>query len=181
LENRKEFQKAIDIVEEGLKQNEKNIELLFRYGVLLDKSGEKEKCLEKMKKVLEIDPDYSDALNYIGYTYAEQGVRLEEALDLIQKALKLKPDSGYIIDSLGWVYFQKGLYDKALEALEKAVGLTPKDPTIAEHLGDVYLKKKAYQKSLEMYRKALALSHPEPEKIEKKIGEVKEVLKKEKK
>jgi tetratricopeptide (TPR) repeat protein len=130
-----------------------------------------------MRQVLKIDPDNVDALNYIGYTYAEQGVRLDEALFLIQKALKLKPNSGYIIDSLGWVYFQKGQYEKAVATLLKAATLTGKDPTIQEHLGDAYHKLKEYKKALQYYKKALSLEHPEEKRIKEKIAEVRERLK----
>ena len=158
-------------------QDEKNIELIFRLGVILDKFEKKEKCLEQMRRVLELDQNHADALNYIGYTYADQGIKLNEAMDLIQKALKIKPESGYIIDSLGWVYYQKGMYEKALSSLEKASSLTPTDPTIREHLGDVYFKQKEYKKSLEMYQKALTLKHPHEEKVKKKIEEVKKFLK----
>jgi len=127
--------------------------------------------------VLKIDPNNADALNYIGYTYAEQGVRLDEALSLIQKALKLKPDSGYIIDSLGWVYFQKGQYERALSTLLKAATLTGEDPTVQEHLGDAYFKLREYKKALQAYEKALSLKHPDETRIKKKITEVRERLK----
>jgi tetratricopeptide (TPR) repeat protein len=129
-----------------------------------------------MRRILDIQPEHADALNYIGYTYAEQGVRLEEAMDLIQKALKIKPDSGYIIDSLGWVYYQKGLYDEALKYLLEAAKLVPNDPTILEHLGDVYFKKRMYEKSLEEYEKALTLNHPQSDKVKEKIQQLKKLL-----
>jgi tetratricopeptide (TPR) repeat protein len=116
-------------------------------------------------------------LNYIGYTYAEQGIRLEEAMDMIRKALKVKPDSGYIIDSLGWVYYQKGLYDEALKYLLEAAKLVPNDPTIVEHLGDVYYRKKMYEKSLEEYEKALTLNHPQADKVKDKVHQLKRLLK----
>jgi len=146
-------------------------------GVVLDKKGDKEKGIEQMRRILEVHPEHADALNYIGYTYAEQGIRLEEAMGLIQKALKIKPDSGYIIDSLGWVYYQKGLYDEALKYLLEAAKLVPNDPTIIEHLGDVYLKKKMYEKSLEKYEKALTLNHPQADKVKEKILQLKKLLK----
>jgi tetratricopeptide (TPR) repeat protein len=146
-------------------------------GVVFDKKGNKEKGLEQMKRILEFQPEHADALNYIGYTYAEQGIRLDEALDLIQRALKIKPDSGYIIDSLGWVYYQKGLYDEALRHLLEAARLVPNDPTIAEHLGDVYYKKKMYEQSLENYEKAISLKHPEADKVKEKIQQLKKLLK----
>ncbi|MBW1705710.1 MAG: tetratricopeptide repeat protein [Deltaproteobacteria bacterium] len=175
-ETKKEYDKGIEVVKKGLEQDGKNIDLIFRLGVILDKNGKKESCIEQMKRILDINPDHADALNYIGYTFADQGIKLDEAMDLIQKALKIKPESGYIIDSLGWVYFQKGLYDKALHYLEKASKLTP-DPTIHEHLGDVYLKKEKPKKALDNYQKALSKNHPEQEKIKEKIIEIKQLLK----
>jgi tetratricopeptide (TPR) repeat protein len=169
LEGQKLYDKALRVLEEGLKQDPANAELLFRTGVVLDKAGEKEKCLGQMRKVLEIKPDHADALNYIGYTFAEQGIRLDEAQELIEKALKLKPESGYILDSLGWVYYQKGKLDEAVRTLEKAASLVPNDPTIAEHLGDAYFAKKDYRKALQMYEKALSFNPPTPETVKEKI------------
>ena len=113
-------------------------------------------------------PENADALNYIGYTYAEQGINLDEAEALIKKALKLKPEDGYIIDSLGWVYFQKGNYKKAVKLLEKAVESNAEDAIIKEHLGDAYLKNNLNNKALEMYEKALELE-PQKQELQKKI------------
>ena len=176
-ENKEEYGKGIDVINNGLKQEGKNIDLIFRLGVLLDKSGDKSSCLLQMKRVLELNPDHADSLNYIGYTYADQGIKLDEALEMIQKALRLKPESGYIIDSLGWVYYKKGLYDKALDYLEKASALTPDDPAINEHLGDAYFKKQDLKKSLEHYKKALLLKHPEEKKVKQKVIDVERLLK----
>jgi len=177
-ETKEEHDKAIKIIKEGLKINDKSVDLIFRLGVLLDKTGSNKLCIEQMKKILEIEPNNADALNYIGYTYAEQGIKLDKALELIKKALKLKPESGYIIDSLGWVYYQKGSYDKAIHYLEKAADLTGDDPTINEHLGDAYLKKKEYEKALLYYEKALSLKHPKEKQLKEKITELRELLKK---
>ena len=175
-ETRGAYKKGMAVIRKGLALDPKNIDLLFRLGVILDKSGDKTACIRQMEKVLEIDPRHADALNYIGYTYAEQGIRLDEAMALIRKALKIKPESGYIMDSLGWVYFRKGDYAKALHYLEKAAKLTP-DPTIQEHLGDVYYRTKRYPEALSSYRKALAMDHPDREKIKARITDIKAILK----
>lgn len=175
-EEKNDYKKAVSAIQEGLKYNDKDTELLFRLGIALDKSGDKEGCINQMKKILEVDPNHADSLNYIGYSYAEEGIKLDEAMVLVQRALKMKPDSGFIIDSLGWVYYRKGLYDEALNSLEKAFSLISNDPTIAEHLGDAYLKKNEYQRSLEMYQKALSLKHQENDKILEKIKEVQKYL-----
>jgi tetratricopeptide (TPR) repeat protein len=176
-EAKEAYDEAIATIQEGLKLDDKSIDLIFRFGVLLDKSGAKEACIEQMQKILEIDPNHADSLNYIGYTYAEQGIKLDEAMALIKKALEIRPDSGYIIDSLGWVYYKKGAYDEAVHHLEKAVQLTPDDPTINEHLGDACLKKKDYEKALHYYEKALSLKPAQEKQVKEKITEVQELLK----
>jgi tetratricopeptide (TPR) repeat protein len=175
-ETRQDYDRAMATLEAGLSRVGEDGELLFRMGVILDKTGQKEESIAKMRKVIELEPNHADALNYIGYTFAEQGIKLDEAETLIKKALSLKPDSGYIVDSLGWVYYQKGFYAKALKTLQRAVTLTPNDPAIMDHLGDAFFKTGAYEKALQAYEKALALEFPKEEQIKKKIEEVKKYL-----
>jgi tetratricopeptide (TPR) repeat protein len=114
-----------------------------------------------------------DALNYLGYSYADRGIHLDKALDLVKKAVELSPASGYIRDSLGWVYFKKGLFNEALKEIKKASEIEKNDPVIFEHLGDVYknLDNKeaaidAWKKSLEFHEKEEGLKERIEEKIE---------------
>ena len=109
----------------------------------------------EMKEVLRLNPNHADALNYLGYSYADRGIHLEEALTLVQKAMELKPNAGYITDSLGWIYYKLGDYEKSVVELEKANQLTPDDPTITEHLADGYAKLNRFDKAIEFYEKAL--------------------------
>jgi tetratricopeptide (TPR) repeat protein len=171
-EGREQYKSAMSILEEGLTHNERDTDLLYRMGIVLDKLKRNEECLEHMERILIIDPTHADALNYIGYSYADKGIHLDRAQEMIEKALKYKPGSGYIIDSLGWVYFQKGHYDMALIELKRAVKLTPKDPVINEHLGDVYFKIKQYETALEVYNRALVLEDADTERLKVKIKEV---------
>src|SRR5207245_2843271 len=83
----------------------------------------------------ELNPKNAAALNYLGYTYAEMGVQLEEAERLIRRALEIEPDDGFYVDSLGWVYYQRGDYGRAVEQPERAVELAGRDPTVAGPLG----------------------------------------------
>ena len=126
-----------------------------------------------MKEVLKLDPKNANALNYIGYNYADKDINLDEAERLIKKALEIKPEDGYITDSLGWVYYKKGEIDEAIKKLEKAIKLVPKDPIIAEHLGDAYLKNSKKDRALAMYEKALKLD-PNKKSLKEKIKMIKE-------
>ena len=91
-----------------------------------------------MEEILELDPYNADAMNFIAYQYAEDGVHLNKALALAQRALELN-EAGHIYDTLGWVYYRLGRYDEALEPLRAALREMPDDPVIHEHLGDLYV------------------------------------------
>lgn len=149
------FGEAIDILGRGLSVDPENPDLHFELGLAYDQKGERGKTLEHMEMVISKDPEHAEALNYIGYTYAEDGIHLDEAEELIRRALEIQPDSGHILDSMGWVYYKKEEFDKAVYYLEKAVEKRPGDPVILEHLGDAYLKQNRKDKALDFYRRAL--------------------------
>jgi tetratricopeptide (TPR) repeat protein len=177
LEDDHQYAAAMESIEAGLAISPKGTDLLFRLGVLQDKSSQKDNSINTMQQVIELDPKHVNALNYLGYTYAEMGQNLDEAEQLINRALTLKPDDGYITDSLGWVYYQKGLYQKALEVLLSALELVPDDPTILEHIGDAYVKNQKFELALVYYRRALEQKNgADKATIERKIQELSELV-----
>ncbi|WP_036289214.1 tetratricopeptide repeat protein [Methylosinus sp. PW1] len=91
-----------------------------------------------LKKALELYPDQPLVLNYLGYSWVDQGVNLDEAFKMLRRAVDLRARDGYVVDSLGWAYYRLGRYDEAVRELEKAVDLKPSDPVINDHLGDAY-------------------------------------------
>ncbi|MBN1823101.1 MAG: tetratricopeptide repeat protein [Endomicrobiales bacterium] len=142
----------------------------FHIGILYDQWGKFDKGVPYLLKAIETNEDNSSALNYLGYSYAERNMKLDEAEKLVLSALKKDPDNGSYIDSLGWVYFRQGLFDKSYEKLSIASQKT-KDPIISEHLGDVCMKLGKYAEAWDAYRDALALD-PKNRKIRKKIKEI---------
>lgn len=112
--------------------------LYYVRGMALERLGNWESAERDLKKALEFRPDHPYILNYLGYSWADQGTNLEKALKMIRRAVKLRPDDGYIVDSLGWVLFRMGKVEEARKYLEQAVELLPYDPVINDHLGDVY-------------------------------------------
>ncbi|MFO7760804.1 MAG: tetratricopeptide repeat protein [Thermodesulfobacteriota bacterium] len=148
---------GIKVYEEGIDFYPDNTEIRYNFAIFLDRMGRTAEALERMKQVLALDPDDPEALNYVGYTWADQGRNIDQALSYIKKAVSARPESGFIRDSLGWAYYRKGEYKKAVVELEKAVQLEPDDPTINEHLGDAYKKVNNPDKAFTFYRKALRL------------------------
>ncbi len=145
--------------------------LLFNRAIAHEHFREYEEVESGLKRLLTMEPQNSEALNFLGYTYAEQKINLDEAEALIRRALNEKPDDGYYLDSLAWVYYQRGEYDKAVETQVKAINRTSDDPVMHEHMGDMFWKKGARAKARDSWQKALELKHDNPRLIKRKIAE----------
>jgi Flp pilus assembly protein TadD len=107
-------------------------------GIAFERNKQWNEAEADFKKALVLNPDQPQVLNYLGYSWVDQGTNLMPALEMIQKAVAASPNDGYIIDSLGWAYFRLGRFDEAVEQLEQAVQMRSTDPEINDHLGDAY-------------------------------------------
>ncbi len=107
-------------------------------GICYERAHDWPKAEADLKEALKLFPDQPHVLNYLGYSWIDQGVHLDEGMAMIKKAVQQRPDDGYIVDSLGWAYFRLGNYQEAVKQLDHAVELKPEDPTINDHLGDAY-------------------------------------------
>jgi Flp pilus assembly protein TadD len=112
-------------------------------------------------------------LNYLGYSWVDQGRHLDEGMKMIRKAVEQRPDDGYIVDSLGWAHYRLGEFDDAVKHLERAIEIRPEDPTINDHLGDAYWRVGRRLEARFQWTHARDLK-PEPDElavIEKKLKE----------
>jgi tetratricopeptide (TPR) repeat protein len=131
---------AIDKAEAFPARQDDKIYIYFLRGALDERQKHYEAAEEQFRKILDIDPNNSMTLNYLGYMLADRGVKLNEALTFIQKAVQLDPQNYAYLDSLGWVYFKLGQYPLAEENLRKASERVSTDPTVHDHLGELYEK-----------------------------------------
>lgn len=142
---------------------------LYHRGICHERLGRWDEAEIDFKRVLEIDPESSDALNYLGYTWVDRGENLDEAFDMIRKAVALEPDSGAIVDSLGWAHFKLGQYSQARIYLEDASEKSPSSATIIDHLGDVYWKLGRFLEAGYQWKRALDLDPTEEERARIKV------------
>ncbi len=112
--------------------------VFYQRGIAYERLKEWDKAEPNFLKALELYPDQPQVLNYLGYSWVDMNIKLEEGLDLIKRAVDLRPSDGYIVDSLGWAYYRLGRYEDAVRELERAVSLMPGDPILNDHLGDAY-------------------------------------------
>jgi tetratricopeptide (TPR) repeat protein len=175
LRSRKKYEECTDVYNKivpTIENPQKSDWVVFYYrGICQERSRQWDKAEADLKKALELFPEQPQVLNYLGYSWVDQGVNLDEGMKMIRRAVDQKPDDGYIIDSLGWAYYRLGRYDEAVEQLEKAVSQKPEDPTINDHLGDAYWKVGREPEARFQWSHAKDLK-PEPEelpKIEEKL------------
>ncbi len=129
-----------------------------------------------LKKALELNPDQPLVLNYLGYSWVDQGVNLDEAFKMLRRAVDLRQRDGYVVDSLGWAYYRLGRYDDAVRELEKAIDLKPSDPVINDHLGDAYWRVGRKLEAQFQWNHARDLN-PDPEDLPKILDKIKNGLK----
>jgi tetratricopeptide (TPR) repeat protein len=165
---------ALEILKKALVQHPDDYKLRFALGVVYNDLGQTQESVAVMQGLLKENPDDATVLNFIGYTYVEQGIQLDDAEKLLKRALELKPDSGYILDSMGWLFYVRKDYEKALEYLLKAEKMIDNDPTLFEHLGDINLALERYDEALKNYRRSLKIKEDKNirDKMEKLLQKV---------
>lgn len=150
---------------------ERHWPLFYARGVALERSEEWARAEADFLRALELHPNQPLVLNYLGYSWVEQGQHLDRALKMIEKAVEQRPNDGYIVDSLGWVLYQLKDFEGAVAQLERAVELKPQDPVINDHLGDAYWQVGRRLEARFQWRHALSLEPEESEipKIKAKL------------
>ncbi len=131
--------------------------LFYVHGITLERTKRWAEAEKDLLRALELQPDQPFVLNYLGYSWVDQGLNLERAKEMLNRAVELRPNDGFIVDSLGWAYYRLGEYDKAVEYLERAVELEPGDPVINDHLGDAYWRVGRIREARFQWRHALTL------------------------
>ena len=175
LRGHKKFAQCADVYSKGIAAigtpDKANWTILYFRGICYERSKQWPKAEADLKNALELFPDQPHVLNYLGYSWIDQGINLDEGMDMIKKAVQQRPDDGYIVDSLGWAYYRLGNYGEAVKNLERAIELKPEDPTINDHLGDAYWRIGRVLEAKFQWAHARDLK-PEPEdlpKIEDKL------------
>lgn len=176
----KNYGEAINYLRKAHQFNPDDDLIVFQLAASYEQNKDWFRAVYYLRKTIKMNPENAEALNYLGYMFADKGVRLNEAVFLIEKALEIDPDNGYFVDSLGWVYYQKGLIDKALTELHRAIELlnaqSEDDAIIREHLGDAYYKKGEFLKAKEQWEISVSLDSTR-EEVKNKLEQIQNELK----
>jgi len=145
----------IDKIEKG------HWNLYYNRGVALERTKLWDRAEADFLKALELEPDQPFVLNYLGYSWVEQGRNIGRARKMIEKAVSRRRDDGYIIDSLGWVLYRLGEWKEAARHLERAVLLRPQDAVINDHFGDALWRVDRRNEARFQWKRALSMEPDE--------------------
>ncbi len=161
LRGRERFAEAVTAYDAAVgrigKLTARHWSLLYSRAIVLERSGKWDRAEADLLKALEFEPDQPYVLNYLGYSWVDQGLNLDRGKEMIRRAVALRPSDGYIIDSLGWAYYRLGEYAKSVKEMERAIGLRPEDPVINDHLGDAYWRVGRENEARYQWRRVLTL------------------------
>ena len=169
LQGLERYEEAIPILELALAERPDATQVMFWLGACYERTDRHQDAERMLQGVLDQEPEFAPALNYLGYMWAEKGQNLGEALDLVRQAVALEPDNGAYLDSLGWAHFQLGNYEEARDLLERAAVLVGDDPIVFEHLGDLYVALGDLEAAREVYQRALDLDAENSSSVRQKL------------
>lgn len=162
------FSDAINYYWRILAVQSDDYEVQFNLAAAYERTGQYAKAEEFFKMLLDKEPDNAVVLNYLGYMYADQGIKLKQAKKLIEKALEIAPKNGAYLDSYAWVMYKLGRFDEALEYQIRALEATGDDAILLEHMGDIYYALNKITEAQYHWEKALHLN-PDNESIKEKL------------
>ena len=138
--------------------------LYYNRGIAHDRAKQWSRAEADLLLALKLQPEQPFIMNYLAYSWTEQGRNLSRARDMLERAVALRPNDGEMVDSLGWVLFRQGDVRGATKYLERAVEMMPEDATINGHLGDIYLAAGRKREAGFQWRRALSLK-PDADEI----------------
>ena len=163
LRDLKQYQMAYDLLGEAVVKLPDEVELVYDQAMMAEKMGNLGEMEQLLKRVIVAKPDYYNAYNALGYSFAERNIRLPEARELIRKALEYVPSDPFIQDSLGWVEFRLGNLAEAVKIFEIAFKAKP-DSEIAAHFGEVLWVSGQRDRAMTVWREGQLLN-PENETL----------------
>ena len=157
LAQAKRNQESYELLGKAVANMPNSNELIYDYAMAAERVQQFAVLETQLRKLIKAKPEFAQAYNALGYSFADRNVKLEEASKLIAKALELSPNDHYIMDSMGWVQYRLGNLDKAYEYLNRAFNLQS-DTEIAAHLGEVLWKQGKQDEAKKIWEDALKIA-----------------------
>ncbi|MEP7148488.1 MAG: tetratricopeptide repeat protein [Acidobacteriota bacterium] len=108
--------------------------------------------IENSLKIIELDPNFGPAHEYLGLSYLRMG-RNADAVTALEKAAELTNRAGITLGDLGYVYASTGKRAKALDVIKELEGKYARKEAIGQYIAAVYVALGEMDKAFEWLEK----------------------------
>ncbi|MBU1319164.1 MAG: tetratricopeptide repeat protein [candidate division Zixibacteria bacterium] len=163
------YDEVLPIARALTKTHPEEIRFLFMLGSAYERTQMFDSATAAFTKILEMNPDHAQTLNYLGYMWADLGINLDESRRMIERALEIDGENGAYLDSYGWVLYRLGNYKDAEVQIRKAIALVAnEDYILFDHLGDICHELGRFEEAKQSWKKALDID-PDNVEIQEKL------------
>ncbi len=138
----RQYHSALRELLEAEKYNASDYRIYYYMGMVYHVMDMKEKAVEKFQKAISLKEDYSEAHNYLGTLYSNEGL-WDKAIAHFDQAVAnpLYSTPAVPLYNAGWAYYSKKDYSKAMDSYRRALQREPQTvlrPQIEKNIGLIY-------------------------------------------
>ena len=147
-------------LEELLKQDPENVDLLYNLGMLYTELSKPKSAIPLLQTCIEISPSHANAHVALGFAYMSSG-DLKSAKEYTLAALKIVPNNPFALRNLGGIFGMEDDYLNAFYQLQKAYNINPRDPQTVYGLAFTYKSLNDFENAEKYFKALLDLQAPE--------------------
>ena len=147
---------AKDVLEELLKSDPQDKDILYNLGMCYTELDEPERAVEILSECVRCYPNYSNAYVALGFAHSRLADD-KKARDYFLRALEIDPTNSYALRNLGSIYGKENDYGKAIECFEKSFSINQEDQLTAYGIGYTYFQTGKLDKAVEYFKVVIAL------------------------
>jgi tetratricopeptide (TPR) repeat protein len=147
-------------LEELLKQNQEDVDLLYNLGMLYTDLGKPMMAIPLLQKCIEISPGHANAHIALGFAYMSSS-DLKSAKEFTLEALKIVPNDPIAHRNLGGIFGKENDYLNAFYYLQKSYNINPHDPQTVYGLAFSYMSLNDFENAEKHFKALLDMRAPE--------------------
>ena len=147
---------AKDLLEELIKTDPQDKDILYNLGMCYTELDEPDKAVKTLTECVRCYPNYANAYVALGFAHSRLA-DFKKAKECFLRALEIDPVNSFALRNLGGLYGKVNDYAKAIECFEKSFSINNEDQVTAYGLGYTYYQKGKLDKALEYFKVVIAL------------------------
>jgi Flp pilus assembly protein TadD len=110
----------------------------MQLALMYEQAGKVDAAFDRYRRILDLQPNFTAALNNLAYALAVHKNAPAEALPLAQRAVAAAPDDPNLLDTLGWIQHVGGDDRTSVTTFQRALRAKPKNAEVHLHAAIVF-------------------------------------------